>query len=145
MEEIIQLLNICRYLKYFHISLIFLTNSPSGDSNITFHVFLTFPFIDIIITVVMNSILNLFSYSEDIILGNYHLHLDPASTSEYQQLILSSLIFIHTSCSCEWDLWCSEQETILPPPDLWLYTGWRTLLVQRHLYQAEAFPRGEEA
>lgn len=67
-EEIIQLLNICRYLKYFHISMLFLTNSPSDNSNITFHVFLTFPFIDIIITVMVNSILNIFGYSEDIIL-----------------------------------------------------------------------------
>lgn len=80
-EEIIQSLNICRYLNYFHISLLFLTNSPSDDSNITFHVFLTFPFIDIIITMMMNSILNIFGYSEDIILVNYHLCLDSANTS----------------------------------------------------------------
>lgn len=92
-EEIIQFLNIFRYLIYFHISLFILTNSPSDDSNIIFHVFLTFPYIDIVITVMMNSILNIFGYSEHIILGNYHLYLDPANTSAWQQLSLNSLIF----------------------------------------------------
>lgn len=48
-EEIIELFNICRHLKYFHISLVFLTNSSSDDSNTAFHIFLTFPFMDLII------------------------------------------------------------------------------------------------
>lgn len=93
----------------------------------------------------MNSILNIFGYSEDIILGNYHLRLDPANASAWQQLTPSSLIlFTWAICVSEISSFQS-QKAILPPPDLLLYTGWRTYLVQRHLYQVDGFVTGEEA
>lgn len=86
MEEIIELLNFCRFLKYSHISLLLLTNSPNDNSNVAFQVVLTVPCADIIMSVMMNNILNMYGYSEDIILYNYYLCLDPANTSAWQQL-----------------------------------------------------------